>query len=61
MTASFLQASLFTSVVAFGVAVMAAGMGILFLLIGAALRHLDREVPAEFGAPTMTGAGGPDV
>ena len=61
MTASFLQASLFTSVVAFGVALMAAGMGILFLLIGAALRHLDREVPVEFGAPTMTGAVGPDV
>ena len=62
MTASFLQASLFTSVVAFGVAIMAAGMGILFLLIGAALRHLDRAAPVELGAPTtVTGAMGPDV
>src|SRR5436190_9749468 len=38
MTASFLQASLFTSVVAFGVAAMAAGLGVVFLLIGFALR-----------------------
>jgi ABC-type antimicrobial peptide transport system permease subunit len=34
MTASFLQASLFTSVVAFGVAVMAVGLGIVMLVIG---------------------------
>ena len=40
MTASFLQASLFTSVVAFGVAVMAAGLGFMLLLIGLALRSL---------------------
>jgi hypothetical protein len=39
MTASFLQASLFTSMVAFGVAVMAVGMGIVFILIGWALRR----------------------
>ena len=42
MDASFLQASLFTSVVAFGVAAMAAGLGIVFLLIGFALRSLGR-------------------
>jgi hypothetical protein len=40
MTASFLQASLFTSVVAFGVAAMAAGLGVVFLLIGFALRSV---------------------
>ena len=45
MTASFLQASLFTSVVASGVAVMAAGLGIVFVLIGVALRRLARSAP----------------
>jgi hypothetical protein len=40
MTASFLQASLFTSVVAFGVAAMAAGLGVVLILIGWALRSL---------------------
>jgi ABC-type sugar transport system permease subunit len=44
MTASFLQASLFTSVVAFGVAVMAAVLGGLLLLIGFALRALVADV-----------------
>jgi hypothetical protein len=34
MTASFLRASLFTSVVAFGVAAMAAGVGVVFFLLG---------------------------
>jgi hypothetical protein len=38
MIASFLQASLFTSVVAFGVAALAAGLGVVFILIGVALR-----------------------
>ncbi|HEU5000235.1 MAG TPA: aromatic ring-opening dioxygenase LigA [Lapillicoccus sp.] len=38
MTASFLQASLFTSVVAFGVAAMAAVLGVLLIIIGAAIR-----------------------
>src|SRR3954452_24325578 len=40
MTASFLQASLFTSVLAFGVAVLAVVMGILLILIGVALRSI---------------------
>lgn len=38
MTASFLQASLFTSVVAFGVCLMAIALGIVLTLIGFALR-----------------------
>jgi hypothetical protein len=41
MTASFLQASLFTSVVAFGVSAMATVLGILLVLLGWALRRLD--------------------
>jgi hypothetical protein len=40
MTASFLRASLFTSVVAFGVAAMAAGLGVVLLLVGWALMSL---------------------
>ena len=37
MTASFLRASLFTSVVAFGVAALVMGLGVLFILLGLAL------------------------
>ena len=40
MTASFLQASLFTSVVAFGVAAMAVAVGVLFFLIGLGMRDV---------------------
>ena len=40
MNASFLRTSLFSSVIAFGVAAFAAGMGLLFILIGWALRKL---------------------
>jgi hypothetical protein len=40
MTASFLRASLFTSVVAFGVAAMAVGVGVVLILIGWALARL---------------------
>jgi hypothetical protein len=40
MDASFLQASLFTSVVAFGVALMAFGLGIVLVFVGIALRRL---------------------
>lgn len=46
MTASFLQASLFTSVVAFGVALMAIALGIVLTLIGFALRTPAREPAA---------------
>ncbi|MCD2441080.1 aromatic ring-opening dioxygenase LigA [Agromyces sp. SYSU K20354] len=38
MNASFLRASLFTSVVAYGVALFAAGVGIVLVLFGWALR-----------------------
>ena len=44
MTASFLQASLFTSVVAFGVAAMAIAIGVLFVLVGLGIRDVTRRV-----------------
>jgi hypothetical protein len=44
MTASFLRASLFTSVVSFGVAAMAAGLGLVFILIGWALLSIARAL-----------------
>ena len=50
MNSSFLQASLFTSIVAFGVAAMAIGMGLLFILIGLGIRdvaHRVEPVPAH--------------
>lgn len=40
MNASFLRASLFTSVVAFGVSALVMGVGVLFALVGWALRSL---------------------
>ncbi|WP_207207243.1 aromatic ring-opening dioxygenase LigA [Xylanimonas protaetiae] len=40
MTASFLRASLFTSVVSFGICVLVIALGVLFLLVGSALRRL---------------------
>ena len=43
-SASFLRASLFTSVVAFGVAVLVVGLGILFILVGLAVLALDGKV-----------------
>ena len=50
MTASFLRASLFTSVVAFGVATLVAGLGVLFILLGLGflgmLKRLDDRAPA---------------
>jgi hypothetical protein len=46
MNASFLQASLFTSVVAFGVAAMAAVLGLVLVVIGLALRSVANEIAA---------------
>ena len=43
-SASFLQASLFTSILAFGVAAMAFGMGVLFVLIGLGSRDVKQQV-----------------
>jgi hypothetical protein len=44
MNSSFLQASLFTSILAFGVAAMAVGMGVLFILIGLGMRDVREQV-----------------
>ncbi|GAA4727706.1 hypothetical protein GCM10023216_18520 [Isoptericola chiayiensis] len=56
MNASFLRASLFTSVVAYGVSALVVGLGVLFGLVGWSLRSLaSRPVPAvEAGAPRAT-------
>ncbi|WP_315095308.1 aromatic ring-opening dioxygenase LigA [uncultured Cellulomonas sp.] len=48
MTASFLRASLFTSVVAFGIAVLVVGIGVVFLLVGWALRKIASVVGAPY-------------
>ena len=44
MTASFLRASLYTSVVSFGVAAFAFGIGVVLILISWALWRLDRRL-----------------
>lgn len=43
LNASFLQASLFTSVVAFGIAAMAVALGLVFLLLGLGIRDVARR------------------
>ncbi|HYI59569.1 MAG TPA: aromatic ring-opening dioxygenase LigA [Microlunatus sp.] len=57
MQASFLRASLFTSVVAYGVAAFAIGMGVVLALLGVAVRVLDQRTsgaPAEVSAAATT-------
>ena len=54
MNSSFLQASLFTSVLAFGVAAMAIGMGVLFVLIGLGMRDVREQVVARGARPAPT-------
>ena len=44
MNASFLRASLFSSVVAFGVAALVVGLGVMFILFGLALLGLVRRL-----------------
>ncbi|WP_416342369.1 aromatic ring-opening dioxygenase LigA [Isoptericola peretonis] len=56
MNASFLRASLFTSVVAFGVCALVIGLGILFVLLGSALRRLAGG-PRVVDAPGFTSSG----
>lgn len=46
MNGSFLRASLFTSVVAFGVAALVIGLGALFILVGVSLTRLASAEPA---------------
>lgn len=54
MNASFLRASLFTSVVAYGVAAFAVGMGIVLILLGIALRALADRTTPETATPIRT-------
>jgi hypothetical protein len=59
MTASFLRSSLFTSVVAFGVAAFALGVGIVLILIGVALLDIGRQLDL---APAVDAAApGPEL
>lgn len=50
MNASFLRASLFTSVVAFGVATLLVGLGLLIILIGLGMLALDKRGQIAIGA-----------
>ena len=56
MTASFLRASLFTSVVAFGVALLVVGIGVVFILIGWALRKAAAATGVVTSSVTSTGS-----
>jgi hypothetical protein len=59
MTADFLQASLFTSVVAFGVAALVAALGVVLFLFGLVFRELDRrtaDLVARASAPAHADA-----
>jgi hypothetical protein len=56
MNASFLQASLFTSVVAFGVAAMAAVLGVLLVIIGRAIMPPTAVAPEAIAAAPRTTA-----
>jgi hypothetical protein len=53
-TSSFLQSSLFTSVVAFGVAAMAVGMGLIFILIGLGIRDVSQRMVEPGARPAQT-------
>lgn len=52
MTADFLQASLYTSVVAFGVSVLIATLGLMFIFIGFTVRELDKRTSNGHDATT---------
>jgi hypothetical protein len=58
MTSSFLRASLFTSVVAFGVAFLVGVLGVLFILVGLAIMAIAKAVAAP--APPGAHSAGPD-
>ncbi len=49
MNGSFLQASLYTSVVAFGLAAMAVLIGVLFVLLGGAVNNFNQRILAIEG------------
>jgi len=53
-SASFLRASLFTSVVAFGVAAFAMGIGVLSILIGVGISALDKRTTRATAPEAVT-------
>ncbi len=53
MNGSFLRASLFTSVLAFGVAALAVGIGIVFILVGVAILSLSGRPVVAAAEPTL--------
>jgi hypothetical protein len=60
MTADFLQASLFTSVVAFGVAALVTALGVVMILFGLTFGELDRRTRrtrAPMEVPDLTPQG----
>jgi len=57
MNASFLRASLFTSVVAFGVCALVIGLGIVFILLGGALRRLAGGPQVVIDSPSYSSGG----
>ncbi len=64
MNASFLRASLFTSVVSFGLAILVMGLGVLFILVGWALRRMTAGpaiVVENFDAPVGRHVSGSDA
>jgi hypothetical protein len=56
MDASFLRASLYTSVVAFGVAALAFGLGIVFILVAWALKATTRRDTRELSGDSAARA-----
>jgi hypothetical protein len=56
MTASFLRASLFTSVVSFGVAALVMGLGVLFVLVGLALLGILHRLDTRGAQPVPVDA-----
>ena len=61
MNGSFLRASLFTSVVAFGVAALVMGLGLLFALIGFALTKVSTSTVITSTRPTAAVTAGEPV
>src|SRR5262245_18372473 len=54
MDASFLRASLFTSVVSFGIAALIAGLGLLFVLLGFAMIGMNKRLAIATTGPPVT-------
>ncbi|UZN02137.1 aromatic ring-opening dioxygenase LigA [Cellulomonas sp. S1-8] len=54
MNGSFLRASLFTSVLAFGVSLLVFGLGVVFIITGEALRRIAAKVEAPVAVVPAT-------